>query len=117
MPNQCYLELHEIAGQSASLIAEDVLYLPYFLVEGWGIDLSTSFPPLTEHQLVMVDEIGLADLGHFDGNNQGDRDHSIEQDQIGAKHQKSISDCAIPSPKNIGMGIFIITYKSSIQTT
>ena len=117
MSDKCYFKLHKIACQGTSLITKHILDLPDFFIQGWWIYLGSSVPPFTEHQFIMIDEIRLADLGHFYSNHQRDRNHGIKQHQIGTKHQKPISDCAIPSPKDIIMSIFIITHKPTIQTT
>lgn len=92
-PNQRDLKLHPIGGQRASLISKHVLNLPQLLIQRSRPHSRPLLPKFTEHELVVVDEVGLRHLYDLDGNDERDRDHGLEEDKVGAENEESIADC------------------------
>lgn len=58
-------EDHDVLGEGASLVREDVLHLPQLLVEGGGPRLSRRPALGTVHLLVPVDEVAVPEADHL----------------------------------------------------
>lgn len=82
-PDRCYLELHDISCKGASFVRKDMLDLSEFFIKGSTFNLGMFVSQRAVHKLVIVDEIALSHFDDFDGDDQGDGDHGVHEDEIG----------------------------------
>lgn len=115
MANKCNFKLHAISSQSASLISEDILYLAQFFIKGGRADTGPLASEFTVHELVIIYEVGLRHLDDFDGDDEWNRDHGIEQDQIGAEHEETIPYGRMWPPEDISISFSVILEEVSIE--
>lgn len=66
--------------------------LPQFFVERSTSDQGSFFSVVTVHELVVIDEVALRHLDYFNGDNQRNWDHGVDEYEIGEKVQNSIND-------------------------
>ena len=76
-----FLELHVVASQSPSLIAEDVLYLSQLLIEVRGVDIGSAFHDRTVYVFIELDQEGLHELDSLEANNQGNGNEVLDEQQ------------------------------------
>lgn len=67
------MELQFILGKGSSLIAEEVLYLPQFLVQRCSAGKGLAAAPTAEHQLIEIYEVTLSSLDDFNADDERDR--------------------------------------------
>jgi hypothetical protein len=63
--DDCDLEFHDVHGERASFIREDILDLPQLFVEGRALHCHVLSPVHAVHQLVLFDEVFLEHLDHL----------------------------------------------------
>ena len=80
-----HTKVHNVAGQGASLVGEDVLYLPKLFVQVWTLHLGGQIFLLIIDTYVPCDERGLTEFNHFQTDKQWDGHHVCEKQDPGSE--------------------------------
>jgi hypothetical protein len=62
------------------------------------LDGDVSIAVCTEHQLVLLDEVLLEHLDYLHGDDQGNGDHGVEEDEIGQELNETIQRDPVARP-------------------
>lgn len=93
-------EDHDVLGEGASLVRENVLHLPELLVQGGGARLGRHAPFPAVHLLVPVDEIAVPQTDHL---HTGPIEHNGAETQDRDREMRCIFGLII-------IGLLIVNY-------
>lgn len=113
--NHSYFELHQIHCKGSCFISENILNLAQFFIKRGRFDRGSFLSVFAVHQIILVDEIGLRHFDNFNRNDQRNRNHCIEKDEISAPNQQRINDGGVSGPINIIKACHVILLKKSIE--
>ena len=91
-------ELHDVGGEGAGLVGENVRDLAKLFVEVGGLDARGHVVLKVVDVCVPLDELRLPELDDFDGDEERDGHHVREEEQPGEKRGEERLDVAVPRP-------------------
>lgn len=67
------------------------------------------------HELVLVDEDRLCHFDDFERNDQRDRDHGVDEDEVGAEDERSVSTDCVAGPRDVIVRVFVVANENTVQ--
>jgi hypothetical protein len=67
------------------------------------------------HELVLVDENRLGHLDDFEGNDEGNRNHGVDEDKIGAEDEGSIPTNCVAGPGDVLVTVLVVANENTVQ--
>lgn len=100
------LELHDVASQSASLVAEYVVDLAQLFNDAGGGDLGLAVSVLGVDPHVVDDEVGLHYLGDLQGDDERDGQQRAHEEEVTEERDHSVH-CEVVVERQVHILIFL----------
>lgn len=95
------LELHDVCGESAGLVREDVLDLRHFFMKSHVHGFTLFVGGFIVHVDIMIDERSLSQFNELDGDYQRERDQRTHEDKVLAIRENSLLGWVIADARGV----------------